>query len=186
MIDIVAVAELSAALSRGRDRQLRRLQGAQRLTLLRRARRDALHHRPERRRQDHHDGRHHRQNPARFRHRAFGGNIDLTRARRARNRQARHRPQVSEADGVREPHRVRESGTGAGRRRALFLRHCSPACARHAADANRRGPRNHRPHRRSATRRRRPSPRPEAMARNRHAADAEPASCCWWTSRWPA
>ena len=42
-------------------RQLRRLQGAQRADALRRPGRAALHHRPERRRQDDHDGRHHRQ-----------------------------------------------------------------------------------------------------------------------------
>ncbi len=48
------------ALSGGSDRQLRRLQGAQRAHSVRRSRRNAVHHRPQRRRQNHHDGRHHR------------------------------------------------------------------------------------------------------------------------------
>ena len=34
----------------------------------------------------------------------FDGGIDLTQARRGRDRRARHRPQVPEADRVREPH----------------------------------------------------------------------------------
>ena len=48
---------LRAALSRRRHRVVRRLPRAQRSFAHRRAGRDARHHRPERRRQDHHDGR---------------------------------------------------------------------------------------------------------------------------------
>jgi urea transport system ATP-binding protein len=45
----------------------------------------------------------------------FGGRRSDA-ARRAGIAEARHRPQVPEADGVRAPHRVRQSGAGAGRR----------------------------------------------------------------------
>ena len=51
-------------LSREADRQLRRLQGAQRADAVRRSGRAALHHRTERRRQDDDDGRDHRQDAA--------------------------------------------------------------------------------------------------------------------------
>ena len=72
------------------------------LSLDGRAGRDARHHRPQRRRQDHHDGRHHRQDPARYGRRAVRRQLRPDRARRKRDRRARHRPQVPEADGVRE------------------------------------------------------------------------------------
>ncbi len=54
-----------AALPRRRHRLVRRLQGAQQPVARRRAGRDARDHRPQRRRQDHDDGRRHRQDPAR-------------------------------------------------------------------------------------------------------------------------
>ena len=50
---------------RRRHRQLRRLQGARRPEPDPGEGRAPLHHRPQRRRQDHADGRHHRQDPAR-------------------------------------------------------------------------------------------------------------------------
>ena len=56
---------LGAALSQRRHRLVRRLQGAEQPVAAGRAGRDAGHHRPQRRRQDHHDGRHHRQDAAR-------------------------------------------------------------------------------------------------------------------------
>ena len=66
-------AHRHAALSRRRQRLLRRLQGAARAVADARARRDARDHRPERRRQDDDDGRHHRQDAARRRRRLFRG-----------------------------------------------------------------------------------------------------------------
>ena len=42
----------------------------------------------------------------------FGQTIDLTRLVRGADRGCRDRPQVPEADRVREPHRVREPGAG--------------------------------------------------------------------------
>ncbi len=53
--------------SRQADRQLRWFQGAQRTHAADRARRTALHHRTKRRGQDHHDGRHYRQDSSGFR-----------------------------------------------------------------------------------------------------------------------
>ena len=68
------------ALSRQRHRLVRRLPRAERALARRRRCRDARHHRPERRRQDDDDGRHHRQDPARRRAGAlFAGTHDLTR-----------------------------------------------------------------------------------------------------------
>ena len=94
-----------AALSRRHQRVVRRLQGAQRIVVRRRAGRDARHHRTERRRQDHHDGRDHRQDAARLRRRVFPGrHLRPFQARRNRDRHARHRPQVPEADRVRDAH----------------------------------------------------------------------------------
>ena len=114
----------------------------------------------------------------------FDGNHRPDAARRGRDRQSRHRPQVPEADRVREPHRVREPRAGAedrARHRAHAVRaarrrrsatsidamlddaSASPGASRCLAGAL--------------------SPRPEAMARDRHAAHAGPRSCCCSTSR---
>ena len=60
-------ADAEPALSRQRLRLLRRLPRAERAVAADRARRDARDHRPERRRQDHDDGRHHRQDATRLR-----------------------------------------------------------------------------------------------------------------------
>ena len=108
-----------AALSRRRQRLLRRLQGAARPVADARAGRDARDHRPQRRRQDDDDGRHHRQDAARRGRRLFRGPPRPDAPRRGRNRRARRRPQVPEADGVREPHRRRQPAArrqGAARR----------------------------------------------------------------------
>jgi ABC-type uncharacterized transport system ATPase subunit len=48
----------------------------------------------------------------------FGRTIDLLRPLGARDRRARHRPQVPEADGLRVPQRLREPGARYGRRQA--------------------------------------------------------------------
>jgi hypothetical protein len=53
------------------ERQLRRLQGHQQALAGHCTRRAALHHRPQWRGQDHDDGHHHRQDPARLGHRVF-------------------------------------------------------------------------------------------------------------------
>ena len=66
--------------------------------------RAALHHRPERRRQDHDDGRDHRQDAPRCRLRLVRHHHRSAHAHRTRNRGGRHRTQVSEADGVRTAH----------------------------------------------------------------------------------
>jgi hypothetical protein len=43
----------------------------------------------------------------------FKGDIDLTKKGRSGNRRARHRPQVPEADRLREPYGLGQSGAGA-------------------------------------------------------------------------
>ena len=60
----------------------------------------------------------------------FEGRHNLDQARRGRHRDARHRPQVPEADGVREPHRQRQH---AARRQGA-----AHACARRSRRAPRR------------------------------------------------
>ncbi len=101
-------ADEFAALSRRRQRLLRRLQGAARPVAGAGAGRDARDHRPQRRGQDDDDGRHHRQDAARRGRRLFRGPARPDPARRGRDRRTRRRPQVPEADGVREPHRLRQ------------------------------------------------------------------------------
>ena len=87
------------------------------LSLRDRAGRDARHHRPQRRRQDHHDGRDHRQDAARRRRRVLrGGHLRPLQARRNADRRARHRPQVPEADRVRDAHGRGQSAAGAEER----------------------------------------------------------------------
>ena len=161
-----------AALSRGPDRQLRRLQGAQRAHAVRRPGRAALHHRPQRRRQDHHDGRHHRQDAPGFRDGVVRRRHRSAQVVRAGNRRGRHRPEVSEADRVRAVDRVRESRAGAGRQPVVPENAARPHHAG-AARANRRGARDHRPRGAARVAGQNPRARPEAVARNRHAADAE-------------
>ena len=114
-------AETSRAAAAGRHRraaqldpvprqdlgQLRRLPRAEQLESLHRARRAALRDRAERRRQDDDDGRHHRQDAPRRRQGVLRGHGRSARARRARDREL-DRPQVPEADGVREPYGARE------------------------------------------------------------------------------
>src|SRR5439155_18806384 len=95
-------------LSRRRDRELRRLQGAGQLEPDRRAGRVALHHRPQRRRQDHHDGRDHGQDPPRGRRGALRQRPRPHAHVGAGDRAGGDRAQVPEADHLQEPHGVRE------------------------------------------------------------------------------
>ena len=160
-----------AALPRRRDRLVRRLPRAQQPLVHDRARRDARHHRPQRRRQDHHDGRRHRQDQARHRRRLLRRQLRPLAPRRDRDRAARHRPQVPEADRVRHAH-----GRGQYRARAQER----PARAQDSVLArNRRGGEPHQQHPRdhpaldaARPRRRLAVARPEAVARDRHAAGA--------------
>ncbi len=122
---------------------LRRVQGAQRAQLLRAGERDARHHRAERRRQDDHDGRGHRQDPAGRGQRSVPRLDRPHAARRGRHRQPRHRPQVPEADGVRQPDRLPEPGArtqGAARR----VRHPVRPADRRRARPHRSGARYYR------------------------------------------
>ena len=156
------------------SRLLRRLQGPQQPVADARARRDARHHRPQRRRQDHDDGHHHRQDQAgRGRRCCSTACTDLTRLDEAAHRQARHRPQVPEADRVREPDGRGQSAAGAERRSrvtgTLFWRGSS---GRSRADRPRAG--DHPPDRCAQPSGGQPVARPEAVARDRHAAGAGP------------
>ena len=108
------------------------------LSLDGRAGRDARHHRPERRRQDHDDGRHHRQDAAGRRRRLLRRQARPDPARRGRDRPARHRPQIPEADGVREPDGAGQSRAGAEGRRARRARRCSASAIAAATSASTR------------------------------------------------
>jgi urea transport system ATP-binding protein len=81
---------------------------------------------PERRRQDDHDGRHHRQDAADLRHGVLRPDHGPEPHVGAPDRACWHRPQVPAADGVRAAHGVREPGTGDEDRQAraadLFAR----------------------------------------------------------------
>ena len=123
-----------ASLSRRRHRLLRRLPRAERAVAGHRAGRDARHHRPERRRQDDHDGRGHRQDQARRRRRLFRRHRRSHPPRRGGDRRPRHRPEVPEADRLREPHRLGQSRTGARRRARSLRRPLSPCTARRPRD----------------------------------------------------
>ena len=129
--------------------------------------------RAERCRQDHHDGCHNRQDAPRRRRRVLRRDDRPHPPRRAVHRRTRHRPQVPEADRLREPH-------GGGQHppvpqgQARAVRH--PVRPR----AGRPGP-THRPHPRHdpplappRAPRRRPQPRAEAVAGDRDVAGAGP------------
>ncbi len=106
-------------------------------------------------------------------------------ARRSGDRQSRHRPQVPEADGVREPDRLGQSRDGA------------EEAARRVLDARLR--RRQRRHRAASRRSSRPSASPPARATSPPASATARSngsrsaccwrrtpSCCWSTSRSPA
>ena len=61
----------------------------------------------------------------------FDGSTDLTTARRDRDRRARHRPQIPEADGVRDARRVEDN--------LLLALKVDRACRAHAVLARERG-----------------------------------------------
>ena len=85
----------------GRLGQLRRLQGAERPVAASSTKGELrTSHRPERRRQDHDDGRDHGQDQARHRHRPVQRRHRPDPAGRGGDRQSGHRPQVPAPDGV--------------------------------------------------------------------------------------
>ncbi len=136
------------------------------------ARRAALRHRPQRRRQDHDDGRDHRQDAARHRHASSSARPSTSRAStEAADRARRASGASSRSRRSSSSHTVFENLELAMKadkrvRRTLFAR------------LTRRGARPHRRDAASASRLGRGadrpagllSPRPEAMARDRHAA----------------
>ena len=146
-----------------------------------------LHHRPERRRQDHADGRHHRQDPPRQRRRLPG--------------QARERSdQLSEYEiaalgigrkfqrpTVFQGHTVFENCELALARQQGRLPHaCSRASARPTAGAHRRGPRAHRPRRSTPSGRPACSPTARSSGSRSACCWRRTRRCCWSTSRSPA
>ena len=102
----------------------------------------------------------------------FGDGIDLLELSEAGNRGRRNRPEVSEADRVRAVDGVREPRTGVGRHPVVPENAARPHFAR-ATQENRRGSGHHRPLGAARGTGKNPRARPEAVARNRHAADAE-------------
>ena len=177
--------DASAALPRRRHRLLRRLQGDERAVAGHRAGRDARHHRPERRRQDDDDGHHHRQDPARRRRRLFRGHDRPHHARRGGDRRARHRPEIPEADRLREPHRPRQSRAGAGRP-ARRLRDAVPPPSAERRRAHRRDPRDDPPRRSARPARRQLSATARSSGSRSACCWRRTRSCCSSTSRPPA
>ena len=175
---------LAPALPQRRDRLVRRFPRPQQSVARGRARRDARHHRPERRRQDHDDGRRHRQDAAGQWRRLF--------RRRARSLQARR-------------NEIANSASAASSRSRRCSR-CTPSrttcCWRCKATAGRaprcggarpptrlphqRNPRDHSPDGRARPR----SPAAWRTARSNGWRSAccwrRSRSCCWSTSRSPA
>ena len=160
------------ALSRQRHRLLRRLPRAERPVADDRPCRDARHHRPERRRQDDDDGRHHRQDPADRGRRPVRGH--------ARSHARSTRPTIAElgigrkfqTPTVFDMHTVEDNlllALKADRRAfpTLFSR-----ASRRRARAHRRAARAHPPQGPPPAQGRRALARPEAVARDRHAAGA--------------
>ena len=143
------------------------------LDAVRRSGRAALHHRSQRRRQDHDDGRDHRQDPPDVRaRRGSAGTLDLLKLTEPEIAPGWHRPEVSEAHGVRAADRVRESRAGAGRRKSPSA---NPVRARLTPAQRKRIDEvlgHHRACRSARTPGERPVARTEAVARDRHAADA--------------
>ena len=114
----------------------------------------------------------------------FEGRPRSDKPRRGRDRRARRRPQVPETDGVREPHRGRQSAAGRQGAARRFATLFGGAAAGRRDD--RAHPRNHRPRRPCATRCRARC----RTARNNGSRSAccspRIPSCCWSTSRSPA
>ncbi len=94
-------------------------------------------------------------------------------ARRTRDRPARHRPQVPEADRVRYAHGLDQSAARAERRPPPVV-HAARQAEPRRGGPDRGDPGDHPPARASAPPGRRPQPWPEAVARDRHAALPRP------------
>jgi ABC-type branched-subunit amino acid transport system ATPase component len=114
----------------------------------------------------------------------FDGMTDLTRLDETRIAELGIGRKFPEADGVREPDHRGQSAAGAQRRsqrqgHAVLAR--QPGRSR--ADRPRAG--NHPPDRCAQPIGRKPVARPEAVARDRHAAGAGPKAAAWSTSRSP-
>ncbi len=136
-----------------------------------------MHHRPERRRQDHDDGRRDRQDASGSRLRVVRAGCGPAGALGARDRTGGDRAQVPEAHGVREPDGVREPGARHLGRQVVLEGSRRSADAR-PAPAHRRHPRRHRARGRARRAGGDARARTEAMARDRHAphAGAGPAA----------
>ena len=168
-------AAAAGAVGRGSVGQLRRLQGAERRDAGAGAGRAALPDRPQRRRQDDADGRHHRQDAADDRQRVPRSARDRPdQAVRVPHRRAGHRPEVPAPDGVPGPHRVRELRAGAARPQGRLERAVHPA-QRRGAGADRRGPGDHRPRESSEARR-------PACCRTARSSGWR-SGCCWRRTR---
>ena len=165
--------------------QLRRLQGVERPDADRRCGRAAVRHRAQRRRQDHDDGRHHRQDPPGLGHRVLRADDRPHPTVRTRDRRHRHRPQIPEADGIHRPHGVREPrARQEGRQARVADAHARSSTPRRATASSRSS-------KRSSWR-----PRPgawPACCRTARSSGSRSAccscrsrNCCCSTSRWPA
>ena len=102
----------------------------------------------------------------------FGDDIDLLKLSEPEIVAGRNRAEISEADRVRAVDGVREPRTGIGRQPVIPENAARPHYGR-ATEENRRGPGHHRPLGAARRTGKNTRARPEAVARNRHAADAE-------------
>ena len=113
------------------------------------------------------------------------GAYDLSKLDETRDRRARHRPQVPEADGVRDAYRRGQSLTGA-EERPPRARHAAVAVVAAAGTAHRRHSRYHPPQAACA----RASPAACRTGRSSGWRSAccwrRSRNCFWWTSRSPA
>ena len=157
--------------NRGPHRLLRRLQGRRRPELLRRAGRTALRDRPQRRRQDHAAGHDLRQDQADRGHDPVQ-ELRADRHDRVPDHPRRRRAQVPEPVGVRGPHGVSRTSRSPSRSSAASSARCSSGATRRLLDkidtvAEQIFLRDAARHKAGLL-----SPRPEAVARDRHAAHA--------------
>ena len=115
----------------------------------------------------------------------FDGSLRPHPARRDRDRPARHRPQVPEADRVRHPH-----GRGQSRARAQErpARAHDPVLARdrRGGEPHRQHPRDHPPVGAARTRRRHRCRTARSSGSRSACCWRRSRSCCWSTSRSPA
>ena len=170
---------------RGPVRQLRRIQGPERRHAGARDRRAALPHRPQRRRQDDADGRHHGQDAARHRRRVPRPARERPdQAVRVPHRRDGRRAQVPAADGVPGAHGLRELRAGAARPQGR-VEHAVQAAHAGGARSHPGDPEDHRARGargaagRACWRTARSSGWRSACCWRRT------RRCCWSTSRWP-